>query len=229
MVKSTRKSSRDNNLERAADASTRARILQAGLEAFAARGFDGATTRMIADSAGVNVGLIKYYFDSKERLWQESADQAFAGVEAAMGDVLSDLGDLAPIDRVRVMVRRFVRFVARKPESARLLLDAGTRDSHRMRWLVDRHQRALYAQLKDVISSLQKEGVLPSGIDPLHFFYLLVGAVSVLFHQAPECLYLTGVDPRDAEVADAHADALIAITLAGASERPSRKPNMKRR
>ena len=45
----------------------RERILAAALEVFAERGFDGARTREIADRAGANLGLIKYYFDGKER------------------------------------------------------------------------------------------------------------------------------------------------------------------
>ncbi len=225
MAKSVSKQAIDPAAGKGAEASARARILRAALETFASRGFDGATTRVIAERAGVNVGLIKYYFDSKGLLWREAADQAFLEVQDVLGDVLGDLGDLAPVDRVRVLVRRFVRLVSRRPEAVRLLLDAGTGDSERMRWLVDRHQRPVYDVLKGLIVDLQDDGVVPAGIDPLHFFYLLVGAVSVLFHQAPECLYLTGVDPHDPKVADAHADALIAVILGGtaASGRDSKR------
>ena len=45
-----------------------------------------------------------------------------------------------------------------------------------------------------------------------------VGAVSALFHQAPECRLLTGRDPSDPAVADAHADALIQLFLGQVSE-----------
>ena len=41
-------------------------------------------TRRIAEAAGVNVGLIKCYFDSKELLWQEAADLAFSELHAAL-------------------------------------------------------------------------------------------------------------------------------------------------
>lgn len=197
------------------DGTTRDRILEAALEIFAAHGFAGASTRRIAECAGVNVGLIQYYFDSKERLWQAAADSAFAGVREAMGDALGDLKDLQPGDRIRVLVRRFVRFISRRPESVRLLQDEGTRDSSRMRWLVDRHLRPLYDQLRELVVGLQEGGFLPAGAEPVHFFYLFTGAITVLFHQAPECLYLTGVDPRDPDVAEAHADALIALILGG--------------
>jgi AcrR family transcriptional regulator len=57
---------------------TRERILAAALQVFAERGFDGARTREIAERAGANLGLIKYYFDSKEQLWKAAVARAFA-------------------------------------------------------------------------------------------------------------------------------------------------------
>jgi AcrR family transcriptional regulator len=47
---------------------TEARLLDAGLHVFAAQGFDGATTRQIADAAQVNLQLITRYFGGKEGL-----------------------------------------------------------------------------------------------------------------------------------------------------------------
>jgi AcrR family transcriptional regulator len=50
---------------------SRRRILQAGLEVFAELGYDGATTRMIAERAGLNESLLHRYFTSKEGLLLE--------------------------------------------------------------------------------------------------------------------------------------------------------------
>lgn len=50
---------------------SRRRILQAGLEVFAELGYDGATTRMIADRAGLNESLLHRYFTNKEGLLLE--------------------------------------------------------------------------------------------------------------------------------------------------------------
>jgi AcrR family transcriptional regulator len=48
---------------------TRGAILAAAREAFAARGFTGATVRGIAAAAGVDAALIHHYFDSKKALF----------------------------------------------------------------------------------------------------------------------------------------------------------------
>ncbi|MGB7405906.1 MAG: TetR family transcriptional regulator [Pacificimonas sp.] len=60
---------------------TRARILAKALEIFAARGFEGATLRDIAAAADVNHALIKYHFDSKDRLWREAVAFLFTRME----------------------------------------------------------------------------------------------------------------------------------------------------
>jgi len=44
-------------------------IVQAAAELFSARGYDGASTRDIAEKAGVNVALINRYFGSKAKLF----------------------------------------------------------------------------------------------------------------------------------------------------------------
>ena len=57
------------NKAREAPASTKARILTAAEEVFAAKGFEGASTREIAASAGVNISSLHYHWESKETLY----------------------------------------------------------------------------------------------------------------------------------------------------------------
>lgn len=48
---------------------TRDRILAAGISVFGRNGFQGATTRQIADTAGVNLPALQYYFGGKKGLY----------------------------------------------------------------------------------------------------------------------------------------------------------------
>jgi len=196
----------------------RERILRAALEAFAESGFDGATTREIARRAGVNPGLIKYYFDGKLKLWRAAVDRAFAALREALAEGVDDSVFEEPA-RTRALLRRYVRFVARQPEFVRLMHDEGKRRGPRMRWLVDRHVRPLYESTTAVLRKAQERGMLPPHIAPLHFFYILAGSVGILFHQAEECRRLTGVDPADDAVIEAHADAVVQLLL-GPEESP---------
>lgn len=54
---------------REAPGSTKARILAAAEEVFAAKGFQGASTREIAARAGVNISSLHYHWESKETLY----------------------------------------------------------------------------------------------------------------------------------------------------------------
>src|SRR4029077_3956251 len=54
---------------REAPGSTKARILEAAEGVFAARGFEGASTREIAARAGVNISSLHYHWESKETLY----------------------------------------------------------------------------------------------------------------------------------------------------------------
>ncbi|MEV6285631.1 helix-turn-helix domain-containing protein [Kribbella sp. NPDC051770] len=56
---------------------TRQRILTAAVDAFAAYGFDGASTRTIAGSAGVDPRLITRYYGSKEALFEQVVEKTY--------------------------------------------------------------------------------------------------------------------------------------------------------
>lgn len=62
----------------------RLRILEAALRAFGANGFKGATTRQIADDAGVALPALKYYFGGKEGLYLACAEEIVARYRARM-------------------------------------------------------------------------------------------------------------------------------------------------
>jgi AcrR family transcriptional regulator len=190
---------------RTAGSETREGVLRVALRAFAVKGFDGTSTREIAAGAGVNHGLIRHHFGSKQKLWQAAVDLAFQDMQADLDALLHDptLGD----DRERIarIIRAHVHYVAHHPEFVRLMLEEGKRRGPRMRWIADRHVKPLYAAIGTLLESGGTRGTLPAGISPVHFFYALAGAVGLLFHQAEECRRVAGVDPFEPEVIEEHA------------------------
>jgi AcrR family transcriptional regulator len=200
-----------------ADDTTRGKILTTALQVFAERGFDGARTRDIAEQAGANLGLITYYFQNKDTLWREAVTWAFAELQRELAEVMAAPAPAAADERLQLeqLARRFVRFVARKPEFMRLMNDEGKRDSPRMRWLADRFVKPMHEGLRQLIERAQTRGLLPP-IAPASLHYIMLGAAGLLFSQAPECRRITGVDPTDAAFAEAHADAIIRILTASA-------------
>ena len=170
---------------------TRRRIVDAAIDAFAENGYDGAGTRDIAARAGVTQGLLTYHFAAKLDLWRAAADQLFSDLAAGMPAV--DGGD----EGIRSSIRAYVRFSAERPQLCHFMVDAGRSDDDRMRWLVDNHVRRWHAQI----------AALADGAEfAPHLHYALVGASSLFFALAPENERLTGRDPMDPDVIERHAD-----------------------
>jgi AcrR family transcriptional regulator len=69
------------------DTSRKERLLAASLDVFGRLGFDGASTRQLADAAGVNLQAIPYYFSSKEGLYIATAEF----LTQMIGDHVGDL------------------------------------------------------------------------------------------------------------------------------------------
>ena len=192
----------------------RALILEAALVVFAEKGFDGASTREIARRAAVPLGLLRYYFGDKLKLWQAAVDRAFGEIRSGIDSALVEGDSHAdPVAPIRAGIRAHVHYVASHPEFVRLMHDEGKRRGPRMRWIVDRHVKPMFARIIPMIERLQALGRLPSEIPPLHFAYGLIGAIDVIFHQAEECRRVTGVDPSDPSVVAAHSRAVEFLLL----------------
>jgi TetR/AcrR family transcriptional regulator len=184
-------------------AATRERIVEAALEAFAEKGFRGASTRDIAQRAGTNQGLITYHFRSKDELWRAAADRIFGMLGTSLGERLAALESGDARERVREAIREYVRFAAAHPELFRLMVDEGKNSEERMEWLVDTHLKPRYEQFlrgRDARLSGIDEALLP------HAYYVMAGAASLIFAVAPECRRLTGLDPETEEAVETHAD-----------------------
>jgi AcrR family transcriptional regulator len=189
---------------------TRERIVEAALEAFAEKGFRGASTRDIARRAGANQGLITYHFRSKDALWRAAADRIIGMLEKSLGERLAALESRDPRERAREAIRAYVRFAAAHPELFRLMVDEGKNSEERMEWLVDTHLRPAYERF------VRPGEALVTGGDPAlrpHAYYVLVGAGSLIFAVAPECRRLTGLDPETPEAVEAHAEVVARLLV----------------
>lgn len=199
------------------------RILSAALAAFAERGFDGATTREIAADAGVPQGLVTYHFASKQALWEAAADWLFADLAAEFRDAAEALRDVDPATRLRATLKRFVRFVARRPELHCFMTHEGSHDGPRLRWLVDHHIRPLFEGSTALIRAAAP------GVDAAHLHYVMIGALAHVFAVAPEFARVTGRDARAPEMVEAHANAVVELFVDGALARAgARSPTKKR-
>lgn len=94
------------------DLTTRARIRDAAMAAFADKGFRGATMRGIAAGAGVSLGLVQHHFGSKERLRAACDERVLELVRLKMAAFedgsLSDPHVLATLVAMAPAVQRYM-------------------------------------------------------------------------------------------------------------------------
>ncbi|MDR9875315.1 CerR family C-terminal domain-containing protein [Pseudomonas allii] len=122
---------------------TRARIIEAAVEVFGARGYDGASTRDIATAAGVNAPAIQYYFDGKEGVYLACVEHLITllwhkmspSVEAAESVLAyADSGENALIDASLGILGTVVSTIQDSPQTTA------------WRAFMDRHQAGLCPQ-----------------------------------------------------------------------------------
>ena len=68
---------------------TRENLIGAALDLFGRFGFEGTSTRAIADAANANLAAIKYHFGGKDGLYNAVAEHIAAQIKAAMGDAVA--------------------------------------------------------------------------------------------------------------------------------------------
>src|SRR5258707_9416727 len=86
-----------------APAASRAGIVAAAIDEFAARGFKGASMDAIAARTHTTRALINYYFGSKEKVYLAVLEHVYAEIRQA--ESLLDLDPLAPVTAIRRIVQ----------------------------------------------------------------------------------------------------------------------------
>jgi TetR/AcrR family transcriptional regulator len=182
----------------------RQRILDAALECFAAFGFEGASTRAIADRAGSTHTSIIYHFHSKEQLWIATMEHVLADYMKAIGGGagggIDDDETEDPKTTLSGFIENFVRMSARFPQIHRILTMESTQGTPRLAWIIDHFLRDHFTFMKQVIIRGQQAGLVRQ-CDPARLYYLIIGAGGTPFTVWNEYGVLTGRDVfSDAEV-----------------------------
>ena len=109
---------------REAPGSTKARILAAAEEVFAARGFLGASTREIAARAGVNISSLHYHWESKETLYFAVFRNIYDRIVDLLRHTIAPLHakEVKPPVAVDLTMRELFDFFADNPNVPKLLM-----------------------------------------------------------------------------------------------------------
>ncbi len=188
---------------------TRQKLIEAGIRLFSENGYEATSTRQVQTAADVQRNLITYHFGSKEDFWKACVAELFGQFSGTMAPAVTQARDIEPGERIRFLIRQFVRASAAHPEVTRIMFDEGRTDSWRLGWIIDEYVQSFYRLVAELYEQGSKEGMIPD-ISVTRFYYALVGSAAV-FAMAPECRRLTGEDPISDEFVDAQAEAVATL------------------
>lgn len=214
---------------------TRLKIVKAALSEFAKYGFDGASTRGIAQAAEMPHSLVIHHFKGKDDLWHATVTET---VKWYIDRVFlpDDDGRTGPAERLRHYCAEYIRFSASHPDFFRMMTLENTLDSERLQWLVEDHVDSTVARVTAIIAAAQAEGTFVAG-DPIRLLYMFLGAATSPYRSSAELKLLTGKSPaapaqieehiRTCELLFFREPETRAGSKAGSKPKPRPKPELK--
>lgn len=177
-----------------ADGSTRATVLAAARSVFARLGFEGATTREVALTAGVNNAMIYYHFRGKIGLYRAVLEDSFLEFDRLWEDDVF-ASDAPARSKLRTYINGFIRFQHRNEELRRILSMEFAACGENTRWLADRFFQHNYRRLASILREGMRKGELQR-IDPSIAIMSLIGMLLHPFILRPIAEYVTKRRPN---------------------------------
>ncbi|MDB5449077.1 MAG: hypothetical protein JWQ52_205 [Phenylobacterium sp.] len=184
---------------------TRLKIIHSALSQFALLGFDGASTRGIAEAADVPHSLVIYHFHTKEELWYETVKEAVRWYTRRNFGVVGPVREGDPVRRLKRNFAHYIRFSAEFPDFFRMLTRENALASKRLEWLVTNHVGPTLAHTTELIRRAQALGAFVEG-DPLSLLYLFLGSATSPYRSAREIELLTGEAPDTEDAIRRHIE-----------------------
>jgi TetR/AcrR family transcriptional regulator len=199
------------------------RIVEAARARFRAEGVDGASLREIARDAGTNIGMIAYYFPTKDDLFLSVVEEVYAKIVADMAEILG-AGQTAR-ERLRSAFVRLGTASDLELEVMQLMAREALSSSKRLRRILARFMRGhvplVVATIADGIRAGEFDATIPA---PFIFLAVLgLGPLPQLARRASRSLPLFSALPGPERLADLSIDLLFrAVGAKTSSAQPSR-------
>jgi AcrR family transcriptional regulator len=162
------------------------RILKAALDRFLTEGVDGASLRAVARDAKTSIGMIYYYFPTKEELFLGVVEEVYQRV---LRDIETALAADVPVaERILRLYERIARLDAHELDVLRLVAREALTSSERRELLLERFSRGHFP----VVIRTVLEGVSDGTLDPTLPPVVLLSALVALGALPPVIVRVVG-------------------------------------
>ncbi|MFC4909605.1 TetR/AcrR family transcriptional regulator [Actinomadura gamaensis] len=137
--------------------SPRGRILDVATRLFAELGYDGTSTRLIAEAAGLNIATVAYHVGNKRDLYLAVMERAHQRERAALEEATADLTpDAAGVLR---LLDRYVDFCAANPDIPALWVHRWLSDASDVAHLENAYVQPLMEMVADAVAKAAGDDV----------------------------------------------------------------------
>ena len=166
-------------------------ILEATARVLVKRGFDGLTTNLVADAAGVSIGSLYQYFPNKAALVAALIEKHIEGMTSLCLAELTRVAQLPAAQAIRSVIEVMIRAHAVEPELHRVLTEQVPRVGRMAR--LREIEALVHRMVAGLLASRRAELAID---DPDMAAFVLVSAIEAITYRAallfPELLR----DPR---------------------------------
>lgn len=137
--------------------SGRDRIIEAATRLFAALGYDGTSTRMIAEAAGLNVATVAYHVGGKRDLYLIVMERAHRAERQVLEKALAEM--TPDVEGVLTLVDRYVELCMAQPEIPALWMHRWLSDAADVAHLDDDYVRPLMEIVSEAVRRVVSDEV----------------------------------------------------------------------
>jgi len=186
------------------------RIVRAARKRFLSDGVDGASLRNIARDANTNIGMIYYYFPSKDDLFLAVLEDIYPKL---LADLTTVLAPERPVqERLRGLFQRFGQLSPDEHDVVRIILREVLVSSSRLTQVLDRFMRGhaplVIQTLAEGVQSGKLRDDVPPGVLVLSTFMMAL-MPQVMRRQAPAELPFGMAVPEGEQLGAALVDVLL--------------------
>jgi AcrR family transcriptional regulator len=143
----------------------RTRVLHKARERFLKEGVDGASLRRIAEDASTSIGMVYYYFPTKDDLFLAVVEEVY---QVVLTDLLAALDPSQPVpERIKRLYSRVSKLSEEERMVIRLVLREALISSTRLDQIVERFQRGHLPLMLRLIADGLGDGTFDANIPPM--------------------------------------------------------------
>ncbi|GAB3775332.1 hypothetical protein GCM10028818_19330 [Spirosoma horti] len=171
--------------------STEERIKEAAKAVFLEKGFDGTTTRDIAQAAGINSALMNYYFRSKEKLFQSIFDDMCHLMFEGMIDTFKQPISLK--EKISALIDHHFQMMRCNPSLSIFVMNELHKNPERMAATIGMAKKIPESIFKQQVEQAVEEGIIIP-IDAHHIMTMIIANIQFLYVSKPMTMLTQGFD-----------------------------------